>query len=83
MARALIVFVPLLLLVFFSGTWLGRNSRRREVERAADSVRPLIAAARSLAAADWVSSPNDTAVRVAGLELALEEYDDAQRRALS
>lgn len=83
MGRALVVLLPLLLLVFLGGTWVGRNNRRREVEQAADCVRPVLVAARMLADADWVASPRDTAVRVQGLQLALDEYDAAQLRALS
>ena len=75
----LLLIVPLLVLVFLAGVAVGRRRERRRAERVWGGVRPVVAAARNLAAADWVASPADTSLRVRTLQAALDDYDDDQR----
>lgn len=80
MARLLLLLVPLLVLVFVAGVAHGRRQERRRSTAATRGLRSVLAASRSLAAADWLASPADTSLRVATLQAALDDYDDDQRR---
>jgi len=80
MAR-LLLLVPLLVLVFVAGVAVGRRRERRTSDRLRGGVRPVVAAARDLAAADWLASPADTSLRVRALQAALDDYDDRRRAA--
>ena len=75
----LLLIVPLLVLVFLAGVAVGRRRERQWAERIWGGVRPVVAAARNLAAADWIASPADTSLRVRMLQAALDDYDDDQR----
>ena len=76
----LLVLLGLLVGVFAAGVTHGRRDERRRAQAATRGLRGVLAASRSLAAADWLSSPTDTALRVSVLQTALDDYDDDQRR---
>ena len=79
----LLLLVLLVLLVggaFAAGVAQGRRDERRRALVSTRGLRAVLAASRSLAAADWLSSPTDTSLRVAMLQAALDDYDDDQRR---
>jgi hypothetical protein len=81
MAR-LLVFVPLLLLFAAAGWALGRSETKRAVQQATAHLQPVLTAARLLAKTDWLNNPSDAAYRARELQLALDIYDEDQRKAL-
>ena len=81
MAKVL-VFLPMLLLCLAAGWSMGRSETKRAVARATAHVQPVLTAARALASSDWINKPSDAAYQARELQLALELYDEDQRKAL-
>jgi len=86
MANLVVLLLLLVLLmvllggIFAAGVAYGRRDERRRTTTSTRGLRSVLAASRSLAAADWLSSPSDTSLRVSMLQAALDDYDDDQRR---
>ncbi len=76
----LLLIVLLLGGVFTAGAAYGRRDERRRQLAATRGLRGVLAASRSLASADWLSSPSDTSLRVSVLQAALDDCDEDQRR---
>lgn len=83
MGRLILLFVPLLVLCFFGGLAVGRAGKKRAVSQATSNIRPLVAAVRQLDGIDFLGSPADANYRIQNVQLALDTYDDDQRRALT
>jgi hypothetical protein len=75
-------FLPLLILCIGAGWMLGRADRRRAVQLATAHVQPVLTAARVLAKTDWLKNPSDAAYQARELQLAIDMYDEDQRKAL-
>lgn len=82
MGRLLILLVPLAVLLFFGGVQVGRAGKKRAIEQAGSNVRSVLAAARNMTDIDWMGRPADASLKVQSLQLALDEYDANQRKAL-
>ncbi len=78
----LLVFLPLLLLCLAAGWAIGRAETKRAVALATAHIQPVLTAARGLARADWLNQPSDAAYQARELQLALDLYDEDQRKAL-
>ncbi len=81
MGRAL-AFLPLLILCVGAGWMVGRAERRRAAQLATAHVQQVLTAARLLAKTDWLKNPSDAAYQARELQLALDMYDEDQRKAL-
>lgn len=81
MGRVL-VFLPMLLLCLGVGWSLGRSQTKRAVEQATAHFQQVLTAARLVASTDWLKRPDDAAYRSRELQLALDLYDEDQRKAL-
>lgn len=82
MGRLIVLFIPLLVLCFGGGFLVGRAGKKRAIEQAGSNVRSVLAAARNMTDLDWLGRPADANLKVQSLQLALDEYDANQRKAL-
>lgn len=81
MGRVLVV-LPLLLLGFGLGWSLGRAETKRAVARATAHLQSVLTAARMIGTVDWLKNPSEAAYQSRELQLALDMYDEDQRKAL-
>jgi hypothetical protein len=81
--RLLILLVPLALLLFGGGFMVGRAGRRKAVFLATSNVRPVVQAARNLATLNWLSDPESASLARQETLMAIDQYDQDQRRALN
>ena len=77
-----LAFLPLLILCVVAGWMVGRAERKRAVQLATVHVQPVLTAARVLAKTDWLNNPSDAAYQARELQLAIDMYDEDQRKAL-
>lgn len=78
----LLVFLPLLILCVAAGWLIGRAEAQRAVQRATAHLHDVLTAARVAAQIDWIQQPTDAAYAARELRLALDLYDEDQRKAL-
>ena len=82
MGRLLILLVPLAVLLFVGGYQVGKTGKKRAIAQATEHIRPVVAAARNLATLNWLSDPQSASLARQETLMAVDLYDQDQRKAL-
>lgn len=82
MGPLLILLVPLGVLLFGGGFQVGRAGKKKAISQATTNIRPVVVAARNLATLDWLSDPQSANLARQETLMAIDLYDQDQRKAL-